>query len=317
MIKELVKKYLWAFLIVAAAFVFSLVAYLHSQSYIDSPFWIAASALLTALLTGLLITITEKAGWISNYRSEMRTLEKKIEELPLSLNERLFFGFERIIPNFEEPNFLIDHENGEVCWLNTYFRYWDQKPETIFSVVQRGNKVKLLFLHPFSEAVNERAYYSFALNSGDGMDDHKNAYQSSLITNYRKCRTLLNDFRDRFPELDESYLQIRFYCDSPQLPLIVLRYKSEGDGTDDANTSFAPVRAASGFYLDQYSSQMPYITWRRTDDTGQILVENISNYFDKKWNNEKTITIERLAEEVDPPSSEESGTGLNETGSET
>ena len=300
----LARKHFWFVLLFFAGLIGLLLWFIQTQDVSDSAFWAATGALLSALLTGTLIAVAEKVGWLSNYRAEMQQLEQKIEELPFALNERLFFGFDRIIPNFEEPNFLVDHENGEVCWLNTYFRFWDEKPEIIFSVIKRRNKVRLLFMHPDSPELLERAYYAYSSDIGPdtvdanevarrSFDDHVDAYRSSLTTNMKKCRTLMNDFRSRFPDLDETFLQVRFYVDSPQLPLIALRSLKNSTNTNGVY-EYEPVRAASGFYLDQYSSQMPYITWRRTDETGQILVHNISNYFDKKWNHEKTVRLENL-----------------------
>lgn len=62
---------------------------------------------------------------------------------------------------------------------------------------------------------------------------------------------------------------------------------------DNAGTTMA----FSGFYLDSHSSRLPYVEWQPRIGGGG-LVENLVNYFQKKWYFAEHCDVEKLSDPV-------------------
>lgn len=292
--KVFMRNYIWAFLLFFAVLVFLLLMWMDRYpEFKASEFWVASGALLTALMTGLVITLAEKVGWLSNYKQEMKSLESKINELPTSIQERLVFGLRSVEEDFNEVAFLSDQEGDEICWLNTYFRLFEIKVKLIEDAIQKGTKIRLLFMDPESKTAAEKAYYSASRIDPESVSHNVNSYRQRLKANVYNCISMIEEMKQIYGDDAEKLLEIKFYSDSPNLPIVILSKRDSLIGEDQ----FKPFIAASGFYLDLYSSQLPYITWDIKDGGQKApLVNNLYAYFNRKWGAEGTRSLQDLRE---------------------
>lgn len=321
-----IKNHLGLILFFAAVAIFA-IYYLTiiDPKYNDTATVIAVTTLVTSLLTSSIIAYAEKSGWLANYESRLSSFEgnlqkqfssidKKIEKIPNAVKERLVFGLEKIEQPFVEETFIGDHQNGEICWLNTYFRDWEKKPDIIERALRSGARVRLLFLSPISHTKFDRVYYVSSTQKKEDRDTSTHSetsfsaeaqFSHQLNQNYWACENLQ---KTMIAKLGDKYIQgsleIRFYDDSSQLPMI-LKCNTPSNSDTQISQEFIPIEGASGFYLDNYSSELPYIIWNNLDEKGdQEVLTNLYSYFDKKWERSSVKTLADLEDTMRKNSSE-------------
>lgn len=214
------------------------------------------------------------------------TIKEDVEKIRLStenaLRLRFAHGFDNIVDNPDELRRIHELEKGSVRWLNTLFRHSEDNLKAILEAIERGIDVDLLMMSPQNNYAYVRGKYT-ASNYQDpsSIEDRTRAYQAALRSSFENIVDYYKTYL-HMKELDQAKgeFRVRFYQDPAGLPILLL------------NTEHT-AHAFTGFYINSYSSGLPYISWSRTVD-GEDIVRNLQDYFDRKWYFAEETSIENV-----------------------
>ena len=242
---------------------------------------VALQSILTAIIIGLVISILDKMASAEKTNTLADEIDKRLKD---TLNLSLVHGFHLIHESANEIDKINEMGAGEIKWANTVIRNQDKVWEAIKKALERGVNVKLLLMHEENLSQKSRGRYTCK----DRFDTER--IERSIKLYGDDLRNQQNRFTHRYQNFKKDKdggvykgdLSIRFYKDSPGLPLFIL----ESSGLR---------RAFSGFYLDSFSGSLPYIEWLPREE-GRGLVENLSNFFEAKWHFAEDWDVENLTE---------------------
>ncbi|GMG84964.1 hypothetical protein LNKW23_41800 [Paralimibaculum aggregatum] len=242
-------------------------------------------ALFISVIIAIFVTVGERLYEKTNIayylRRELSGFERKfsdrIENLILS---RFSLGLQQVIEKIDDGEIICDSSNKSVMWMNTKFNELEVSQEHIRTALLKGTNVRVLLMHKDNPCSEFRGKDS--CRNPDDPESIKNAVedyrrslktsQISMINFYKdmqKLRNAIDQSKDKNKKPLGSF-ELRFYMDLPSVPMIVVE---RGERHESVYT---------GFYLNRFSSAMPYIEWGSSNPENSF-VDNLYDYFERKW----------------------------------
>jgi len=189
------------------------------------------------------------------------------------------FQIEKI---FEGGKFfdIIEHmqvrAGDELCIMWSFLRHEEVTDRFFHAIQDRGLKVKVLLVAPFSDGMLQR------------IQDISQRYvrDSGVISNL-KTKSLANlEFLRRYREyknkLGEGFnCEVRFtpfYCSRP----MIIRKTRSGVVGDQSGTEH--VEVAMGYFLSNESSKYPFILFGSNAVSDRSVARNSEDFFNARWN---------------------------------
>lgn len=220
-----------------------------------------------------------------------RDFSGKINEVSTKIDAKYIFGLDSVEREIDESKLIENISNSKIFWMNTKFYQANRSMQAIHSAISRGNKIRLLLMSEESHHIAYRSLYT-----SDFFDDPKksvedyNDYLKTLKAAHMHVRKEFSRIEDNFRQEglwddNDPIVELRFYADPAGMPMFLIEDKK------------GSRECYSGFYLNSFSREMPYLRWYGSD---KQMVENLFDYFEKKWYfaSDKFIGFPAFLEEV-------------------
>lgn len=259
----------------------------------EDPISSALAALITALLGALYVAcfveilriVTRVARMKEVFDAHFDRMDRRLnsnlsqfeEVLTRTYGLHTRDGLEKILPKIEEAEIFLGEDVKAVSWINTKFADTGVTLQKIDEALERGINIRLLLMHAESKCVPMRAreivarYKDEAYRQGevDGYLTELQACQDRVIRFVHGESNPGESKRENAPNRRRGKFQVRFYKDLPATPMMFIEI---GQRHEEAYT---------GFYLNDYSRNLPYIQWRSA--TSHNVLDAVKDYFEKKW----------------------------------
>lgn len=260
---------------------------------LNDTFQLAISSIVTAFLGAVYVAVFIEIFRILTRLSRMhdvfeqhygridQRLERNREDFKETLTETYGLhardGLERIHPQIEESAIFLEDGVRCVSWVNTKFADPGVTLKKIEEALERGINIRLLLMHSENDCAAKRAreitaFYEDEKNVLASENDYLNeliACQDRVVRFVHNQRRLTADENNNSPKHVRGTLEVRFYRDLPSIPMM---YIEVGERHETAYT---------GYYLNNYSRNLPYIQWRSAKSHN--VLDAVKDYFDKKW----------------------------------